>query len=66
MHHIQHFKQKPIARQRMILFALLTLVMAGETNVLVAGHAAVTEAAADCDCYLFDLATQQTSIATRA
>jgi len=38
MHLIQHIKQKPIARETMILLAAIALGTAVETNALAAGH----------------------------
>lgn len=38
MHLIQHSKQKPIARETIILLAAITLGIAVEMNALAAGH----------------------------
>jgi hypothetical protein len=38
MHLIQHIKQKPIARETMVLLAAITVGIAVETNALASGH----------------------------
>jgi hypothetical protein len=70
MHLIQHIKQKPIARETMILLAAITLGIAVETNALAAGHGggggAVMEAPAGFGLLSVCFGDSQTSTATRA
>ena len=68
MHLIQHIKQKPIARETMILLAAITLGIAVETNALAAGHGSGGGGGhgGGGGFGLLSVGDSQTSIATRA